>query len=58
MVLPLDGVEDDGQLLVADALVVLNMEGYTEVVNVAAAFILLEGLPGLLLPVDFHVIKL
>ena len=57
MVLPLDGVEDDGQHLVADAVVVLNMEGCTEFVEIIS-FMLLEGLSGPLLPADFHVIKL
>ena len=52
VVLLLYGVEDDWQHLVVDPLRVLDMEECTEVVDVAASF-LLEGLSGLLLPVYF-----
>ena len=53
MVVLLDGVEDDGQLLIADFPVALNKEECTDVVDVAASY-LPEVLPSFLFPIVFH----
>ena len=55
MVLLLYGVEDDGQHLIIDPLLILNREGCTEVIAVIVSD-LLEGLSSLLLPHHHHTI--